>query len=316
MTRRVRMIAAGLSAPLILSLAFLLAACGGGEDTSAGTGTATAARVDGTPVNIADKGFTESQIVAQLYAQALEAVGYTARVTSLGGSEIAHAAITKGEIDMYPEYTGTAYSVLLKKTDVPPPDEVNATIVDEYATQGLTALPPAPYSNDNRVACTKETVDRYGLRTLSDLGASSGEITYSANPEHLTRADGLPLLERTYGVTFKDVKSVAINLRYRPVEDGQAQCVYAFGTDPQIATLGLVVLEDDRQAFQGLPYQNFAVVRTDFLEKQPALFADTVAKVDALLTDAAVRELNGRVDLDKEDPEEVARDFLRQNGLL
>ena len=316
MTRRVRMIAAGLIAPLILSMALLLAACGDEEDSSAGTGTATAARVDGTPVRIADKGFTESQIVAQLYAQALEAVGYEATVTSLGGSEIAHPAVKKGEIDMYPEYTGTAYSVLLEKTDVPVPDEVNATIVDEYAKQGLTALPPAPYSNDNRVACTKETVDRYGLRTLSDLGASSGDITYSANPEHLTRKDGLPLLEREYGVKFKDVKSVAINLRYKPIEDGQAQCVYAFGTDPQIAKLDLVVLEDDRQAFQGLPYRNFAVVRTAFFEKQPAVFADTIGRVDALLTDAAVSELNGRVDLDKENPEDVARDFLEQNDLL
>ena len=311
------MISAGLLAPLVVLFALLLAACGssGGSSGGSGSTSGSTAAVNGTSIKIADKGFTESQIIAQLYAQALAAVGYKSSVTSLGSSQIADAAVKKGDIQMYPEYTGTAYNVLLGHTDSPGADKVDSTIKTEYAAKGLTALPPAPYSNDNRVACTQEAVDKYGMKTLSDLGKNSGNLTYSANPEHLTRKDGLPLLKSAYGVNFKSVKTVAINLRYKPVEDGQADCVYAFGTDPQIAKDKLVVLQDDKGQFQGLPYQNFAVVNTKFYSAQPAAFADTIGKVDALLTDTAVSDLNSKVDLDKQDPETVAKDFLTANNL-
>ena len=314
MKRRVGLIGAGLIAAVVLSL--LLIATGCGDDSSSdASSTSGGAKVDGTPVAIADKGFTESQIIAQLYAQALDAQGYTSSVTSLGSSEIANSAVMKGDIDLYPEYTGTAYGVLLGKTDVPDSAAEYAAIKTAYADKGLTTLDPSPYSNDNRVACTQEAVDQYGLTTLSDLGKASGELTYSANPEHLTRTDGLPLLKSDYGVNFKNVISVALNLRYKPIEDGQAQCVYAFGTDPQISKDELVVLEDDKGKFQGLAYENFPVINTEFFAAQPAVFAQTLEKVDALLTQAAVSTLNASVDLDKEDPADVAATFLADNGI-
>lgn len=311
MTRRVRLVGAGLIGAVVLSLALLAAGCG--SDSS--PGATTSAGVDGTSVTIADKGFSESQVVAQLYAQALEGLGYKATVKSLGSSDIANAAVIKGDIDLYPEYTGTAYGVILKKTDVPDAAAEYAAIKTAYAANGLTTLAPSPYSNDNRVACTQDAVDKYGLTTLSDLGKASGQITYSANPEHLTRPDGLPLLKKEYGIAFKDVRSVAINLRYKPVEDGQAQCVYAFGTDPQIAKDGLLLLEDDKGKFQGLAYENFPVINTAFFTAQPSVFAATIEKVDALLTQQAITALNASVDLDKEDPADVAATFLKDNGV-
>lgn len=312
MTRRVGLVGAGLIGAVVLSLVLLAAGCG--DDDSA-AGSTPAAAVDGTSVTIADKGFTESQIVAQLYAQALDAQGYKSTVTSLGSSEIANSAVKKGDIDLYPEYTGTAYGVILGKTDVPDADTEFGTIGVEYLSMGLATLSPSPYSNDNRVACTRDAVDQYSLTTLSDLGKASGEITYSANPEHLTRADGLPLLKKEYGIAFKSVRSVALNLRYKPVEDGQAQCVYAFGTDPQIAKDDLVLLTDDKGKFQGLAYENFPVINAAFFEAQPAVFAETLDKVDALLTQEAITALNASVDLDKEDPADVAATFLKDNGI-
>ncbi len=312
MTRRVRLTGAGLIAALVLTLG-LIAGCG--DDDSAADSSTPAAAVDGTAVTIADKGFTESQIVAQLYAQALDAQGYESKVTSLGSSDIAHAAVTKGDIDLYPEYTGTAYGVILGKTDVPDAAAEYEAISTAYAAQGLTTLTPSPYSNDNRVACTQDAVDEFGLTTLSDLGEASDKITYSANPEHLTRSDGLPLLKKSYGISFKEVKSVALNLRYKPVEDGQAQCVYAFGTDPQIAKDGLVLIEDDKGEFQGLAYENFPVINTEFFAAQPPVFAETIDAVDALLTQEAITSLNALVDLDKEDPADVAATFLKDNGI-
>ena len=314
MNRRIKLITVCVLGAVVLALGLLAAGCGDDDDSGAASTSGTA--VDGTPVSIADKGFTESQIVAQLYAQALAAVGYKLTVTSLGGTEIADPAVIKGDIDVYPEYTGTAYSVVLKKTDVPDAAAAYQTIKTEYAARGLTTLAPSPYSNDNRVACTQEAVDQYGLKTLSDLGKASNNITYSANPEHLTRSDGLPLLKRVYGVDFKDVKSVALNLRYKPIEDGQAQCVYAFGTDPKIASLGLVLLDDDKQAFAGLAYENFPVINTAFFDAQPPVFAQTLDKVDAALTQEAVTALNAAVDIDKDDPEDAAQSFLEEKGLL
>ncbi len=310
MTRRVRLIGAGLIGVVVLALA---AGCGSSSDS--GSSSTPSSGVDGTAVTIADKGFTESQIVAQLYAHALEAQGYKPTVKSLGSSDIADAAVKKGDIDLYPEYTGTAYSVLLGKTDVPDAAAEYAAVKTAYAAEGLTTLTPSPYSNDNRVACTKDAVDKYGLKTLSDLGKASSQITYSANPEHLTRADGLPLLKSAYGVNFKEIKSVALNLRYKPVEDGQAQCVYAFGTDPQIAKDGLVLLQDDKGKFQGLNFANFPVINTAFFSAQPPVFQKTIDKVDALLTQKAITQLNASVDLDKEDPADVAGTFLKDNGI-
>jgi osmoprotectant transport system substrate-binding protein len=314
MTRRVRLVGVGLIAGLVLTLG-VVAGCGDDDEGSADSSTPAAA-VDGTAVTIADKGFTESQIVAQLYAQALAAQGYESEVTSLGSSEIAHAAVKKGDIDLYPEYTGTAYGVILGKTDVPDAAAVFEAITTAYAGQGLTTLTPSPYSNDNRVACTQDAVDEFGLTTLSSLGEASDQITYSANPEHLTRADGLPLLKSAYGINFKEVVSVALNLRYKPVQDGKAQCVYAFGTDPQIAAEELVLLEDDKGQFQGLPYENFPVINTVFFDAQPPVFEETVSAVDALLTQEAISELNAAVDLDKEDPADVAETFLADSGIL
>jgi len=165
------------------------------------------------------------------------------------------------------------------------------------------------------VACTKAAVDEHGLTDLSSLGRASRQIVYSANPEHTTRADGLPLLQKEYGMRFKRVIKVDIGLRYRPIEQGEAQCVYAFGTDPKIAANDLVVLTDDKGRFQGAPYQGIPVVSKAFLDAAPPDFAETVNAVSAKLTSEQVRKMNAAVDLDKQDPDDVAEDFLEEAGL-
>jgi len=291
-----------LAAAALAALAAVLVAagCGGGG---------------GKPITIADKGFAESEIVAQLYAQALAAHGFKPTVKSLGSSQIADAAIRRGDIDLYPEYTATALIDILHKVPDPDPGRAFATISREYAKRGLAVLPPAPFNDDNKVACTEAAVARYKINTLSDLGRASPNLVYAANPEHLTRPDGLPLLERYYGVHFKAVKSVDINLRYKPIEEGQAQCVYAFGTDPQIARDHLVVLTDDKQIFEAATFQGFAVINAAYLRDAPDSLAKTIEQVDARLTVENVRELNAKVSLDNEDPADVAKDFLKAQNL-
>ena len=118
-------------------------------------------------------------------------------------------------------------------------------------------------------------------------------------------------MKSDYAVNFKEVIQVDIGLRYKPVEDGQAQCVYAFGTDPKISRDKLVVLTDDKGKFGGAPYQGIPVVSAAYLKTAPKSFTTIVNRVSAILTSDAVRDMNSRIELDKEDPKDVAHDLLR-----
>ena len=317
MTPGRRRLSVVLLAALLAAIALLVAACGDDDDSaSSGAG-------DGVAVKIADKGFAESFIVAQAYAQALDAQGFNADVTSLASTEIADKAIRDGEIDVYPEYVGTAYQTVLKKDAASAPESREdqfAEVKTAYEGRGLTALTPAPFNNGNAVACTKEAVDQYGIKTLTDLGKASANITYSANAEHLTRPDGLPLLKREYGFNPAKIRTVDISLRYKPIEDGQANCVYAFGTDPKLGQLDLVLIEDDKGTYSaGLSYQTFPVVNKAFYdgltEEQRTSFTDTLDQVNAALTQEAIIPLISRVEFDQEDPEDVAAEFLTDAGI-
>lgn len=288
--------------------AMAIAGCGGSGDDGAG---------DAKPdITIASKLFPESEIVTEAYKQALEAKGYKVTRKDLASSAIAMAALEKGDISMYPDYTITLLTDIL--SDANPPTDVDAQVAamkEGLAAKGVAVLNPAPFNNDNEVACTKAAVDKYKLTNLSSLGKASPNLVYSANPEHTTRKDGLPLLESAYGVKFKRVIKVAISLRYRPIEQKQADCVYAFGTDPQIATNKLIVLSDDKGKFQGAPYQGIPVVSQSVLDTAPADFTQTINAVSAALTSDAVRGMNAAVTLDKQDPEDVAGEFLKNAGL-
>lgn len=304
MRRGHTLIAGSIAVTLV---AAFVAGCGGDGDSGSG---------DRPAVTIANKGFTESNIVTEAYKQALEAKGFPVTLKSLASTEVADAAIRKGDIDMYSEYTGTIVGAVLKADPAPAAvaDQV-ALIKQKYEPDGLTVLDAAPFNNDNEVACTKEAVDANSLTDLSSLAKAAPNLVYSANPEHTTRPDGLPLLKKEYGIAFKSVTKVAIGLRYKPIEDGKAQCVYAFGTDPQIAQNNLVVITDDKGKFQGSAFQGIPVVTKKFLDAAPAEFAETVNAVSAALTSDEVRKMNAAVDIDKQDPEVVAKSFLDSKGL-
>lgn len=288
----------------------VIAGCGGSDSSSTGPDP------DKPAVTIASKGFSESNAIAEAYKQALEARGYSVTLKPLTSTAVADAAIRKGDIDLYPDYTTTLLTDVLKVENPPSDVEEQVTQIRErFDSRGLTVLDVAPFNNDNQVACTQAAVDEHSLTNLSSLGAASPQLVYSANPEHTTRADGLPLLENEYGMRFKRVIKVDISLRYRPVEDGDAQCVYAFGTDPKIATNNLVVLEDDKRRFGGAPYQGIPVVAKAFLASAPDDFAATINAVSARLTNEEVRIMNAAVDLDKEDPDVVAGEFLKRADL-
>lgn len=296
----------------VIAAATTLAACGGDDDASAdGIGR-------GVSVTIADKGFTESAIVANAYADALRDKGFDVEVTSLDSTELAYPAAKSGQVGIYPEYDGTVFLNIMKKTPADAKggaDGVLEAVTTAAAADGLTVLEPTPYNNGNEVACTEDAVAQYGIDNLSALGRQSSKLVYSANAEHLTRPDGLPLLRKSYGVDFKKVISVAISLRYKPIEDGDAQCVYAFGTDPKLAKLPLQLIKDDKGDFSGtVPFRTVPLVNTAWLEgltaEQQTAVKDSLNAVDGALTQDKIQELNAAVDLDKEDPEDVAAEFV------
>ncbi|MBK1659357.1 glycine betaine ABC transporter substrate-binding protein [Paracraurococcus ruber] len=266
-------------------------------------------------LRVGSKNFTEQFVVAELFAQGLERAGARVeRRVNLGGTAIAHRALTTGEIDLYPEYTGTGLGVVLKQ----PPDgsaaEVLAKVRTGYEAQfNLTWLDPSGVDNGNALLVLPRTAQRHGLTTLSDLARAAPQLTLAAGNEFADRADGLPGLRRVYGMEFRRFRQfAALGLRYAALQHGQADVVNAYSTDWQIAVGGYRVMEDDRRLWP--PYQLAAVVRQTALRDWPELAAPLV-RIGAMLDNPVMQELNRQVDQDGEEPREVAARFLRAKGL-
>jgi osmoprotectant transport system substrate-binding protein len=234
------------------------------------------------------------------------------RRLNLGGTLIAQQALLAGEIDLYPEYTGTGLGVVLKASTDGTPEQVWQRVRDGYRPLGLEWLAPSRIDNGNVLLLLPATARRLGLETLSDLARAAPGLTLAAGNEFAGRADGLPGLERVYGMRFRRFRQfAALGLRYAALRHGQADVVNGYATDWQIASLGFTVLRDDRALWP--PYQLAAVVRQPALAAFPALAA-ALARVDARLDNAAMQALNRRVDQDGEEPRDVARAFLAAAG--
>lgn len=298
-----------------------------GVAAAARAGVAPVAAQDAEPVKVGSKNFTEALILGEMYALLLENAGIPVQTRlNLGGTEVAQAALEAGEIDLYPEYTGTGLTVVLgipidevKATPVAADSSIDEDVYDLVA-QGykdqfdLVWLDQSPFNNTQALAVKRAYAEEQGIATISDLAAIAGEATIVAPSDFVDRPDGLQGLEAFYGMTFKDVLAVEPGIRYQAIENDQAQVVLAFGTDGQVAGLDLVLLEDDKALWP--PYHVAPVVRQAALDAHPTL-AETLNAVAPLLTDEVMSGLNWQVDgPDKREPAEVAEAFLSENGLL
>jgi osmoprotectant transport system substrate-binding protein len=308
-------------APLLLAV--LVAACGGG-DSGGGAPQAGGGAITRNPDNarvamtIGSKNFTEQQVLGQIYAQGLKAAGYDVKTAlGLGDENIAHAAIQRGAIDAYPEYTGTALlSFFGKKASELPkdPEQAYEEAKQAFAQERLAALPPTPFTSSNEVAVSKATADRLGLSTISDLAPAAKDLTLYGSPECRRRLDCLAGLEQVYGLHFKRFRPVAIRRRHDVLRPGRDNVSIVFTTDPQIKRNGEVLLEDDKGMFP--PQNSTLVVRKDVADMAGPDLQKTVDRISAQLTDETMQELNARVDLDHQDPATVARNYLRDKGLV
>jgi osmoprotectant transport system substrate-binding protein len=267
-------------------------------------------------VNVGSKDFTEQLIIGEMYALVLEENGFTVnRKLNLGGTPVAQAAIESGEIDLYPEYTGTALLTVLNLPASSDQQAVFDTVKQEYQERfGLVWLDPSPMNNTQALAMTEEQADALNIRTISDFVAQASDLTLIGPPEFEVREDGLPGLQAAYGnFSLKDYKAVDAGLRYRGLVDGEADVAVAFGTDGEINAFNLVVLEDDEGLFP--PYQIAPIVSQAALETNPGI-ADALNQLSPLLNDGVMRELNYEVSGNQREPTDVAREFLVNAGLI
>jgi osmoprotectant transport system substrate-binding protein len=267
-------------------------------------------------VRVGSKNFTEQFIVAEIYAQALQNAGIKAQTrTNLGATLIAHAALLNGEIDLYPEYTGTAMAHVVKGDLSGSAEQTYETVKNYYEKNlHLTLLQPTHINNGYAIVVLPETAVKYKLKTLSDLGPASKNLSFGAEGSFADRSDGLPGMSRVYGIHFKDFRNLAkLGIRYSALTSKNIDVSFGFTTDWQIAEDKLVVLDDDKHLFP--PYFLVPVIRQDTLARNPKI-ADVLNKVSPLLTNENMRAMNAAVERDKEEPKDVATQFLKEKGIL
>jgi osmoprotectant transport system substrate-binding protein len=264
----------------------------------------------GPRVRVGSKNFTESIVIAEIYARALENAGLRVeRHLNLGSTAIAMAAIERGDIDLYPEYTGTALLDVLHLPPMRDPHAIYTAVAAAFAKQyHLTWLTPSPMNDSQALATTKVIAAAHGLVTLSDLSKAAPQLRLATIQEFLARADGLPGLQKFYGgFNFKDVRTYDITLKYQALLTGAADVASAFSTDGTIATDSLVVLRDNRNFW---PAYNVApVVREDALAREPRI-ATVLNALAPAITDRAAARMNAAVEGGKQDPGDVADAFL------
>jgi glycine betaine/choline ABC-type transport system substrate-binding protein len=319
-----------LFAALVLGLA--IAACGSDDSssTSADTGGSTTASGDNliqsNPDNgsikltVGSKNFTEQYILGEIYAQALEAAGYDVDTDqNLGDEQVALKALQNGDISGYPEYTSTALTSFFKfnPEDVPgDAQQAYDETKDDFAKLGLEAFPPTPFSSANAVGMLKSKADELGITKISDL-ADHQDLTLYGSPECRQRIDCLAGLEKYYGLDgLRDnFTPVDIGLRYDVLDKGQADLSIIFTTDAQLFTSDkYVTLEDDKHV---LPAGNVIFIASkDAVDQAGPDFGATIEKVQSNLSLEVMQELNSRVDIDKEKPEEAAKQYLQQFGYI
>lgn len=264
-------------------------------------------------IAVGSKDFTESLILAELYSLSLENLGFKVdRKYNLGGTNVTQAAVIKGEIDMYPEYTGTGLLQVLKLPLMTDPLMVYNKVADEYKTKyNLVWLTPTTASNSQGLVITKSVSDKYDIKTISDLQRQAINIRFASMPVFEEIEDGMPALKKVYGeFAFKEVKMFDNSLKYQVLENGQMDLAVAFTTDGQLSQSTFVLLEDDKRVWP--PYNIAPVIRQETLDKYPAI-KNALNKVSAKLENATMQKLNAEVDLNHREYAEVAKEFYDNN---
>ena len=267
-------------------------------------------------INIATKPMTEGYILGQMLTELIEQdtdlkVNMTTGVG--GGTSNIHPAMVKGEFDLYPEYTGTSWEAVLKKEgsyDESKFDELQKEYKEKYNLEYVNLY---GFNNTYGLAVNKDIAEKYNLKTYSDLAKVSNNLIFGAEYDFFEREDGYKELQKVYNVDFKKKIDMDIGLKYQAMKDKKIDVMVIFTTDGQLAISDVVVLEDDKKMYPS--YRAGTVVRSEILSKYPEL-KPVLEKLNNILDDKTMADLNYQVESEGKKPEDVAREYLQEKGLL
>ncbi len=286
---------------MILILIFACIGCGKKRDT----------------LVVASKPHAEQYILAEMITLLIEVhtdIKVEQKLGIGGGTSNIHPAMEKGEIDIYPEYTGTGWLFVLKENLMDDSekmyDETKRKYLENYNIHWLNLY---GFNNTYGLALKKSLAEELGIKTYSDLANKSGDLIFGAEYDFYEREDGYTGLSKAYDFEFKDAVELDIGLKYDAIESNNVDVINVFSTDGLLSKYNFQILEDDRHYFPA--YQGATLVRGEVLEKHPKL-EDLLNQLGGKIDDKVMIELNYKVEGENEDPREVAKAFLIENGLI
>lgn len=293
----------GAVAAVVVCTAFILAA-----------GCAGVPGQGGQTVVVGAKTFNEQYILAEMIALLLEEQGYAVEVKANMNDATLYEGIRKGQVDVYVEYTGTAYSQLLK---LPPmtkwdPDTVYEEVKTGLSAEGVAVLSKVGFRDDYTVAVPAAWAREKNVTTISDIAPYAGEMALGTDYVFPNREDGLPQLAKVYNFTFGKARQMAPTLMYEAIKNGEVDAITPYTTDTRVDLYDLLILEDERSAFP--PYHAIILVndRISGDQKVTAALSVLSERIDA----GTMRQLNYRFDVEKKDARQIARDYLVAEGLI
>lgn len=298
---------------VLMLVVLTLAGCGGGGSGSGGSSSKPGAGVN---VTVGSKKDADGQLQAEMYTLLLRNQGYNVTTKlALGDNKVLNSAIKTGDVDIYPEFTGTAISYY-SLTPTQDPQQAYQEAKTYFAQNvGATWLDAAFNLNDSYGICTSQSnASKFNLHTLDDLAAVANKLTLGAQQDFTDPTNGvLPPVAKAYGLNFKNIVNISEQLSFAAVTGGQIDVNECYTTDPAIVTSNFVLLTDNKQVFPN--YNPAPVVRNELLTKSPAI-ATTLNPLAQKLTTDNITKLIKQVSVDHTPIEEVAQTFLKQEGLL
>ncbi|MFL6137664.1 MAG: ABC transporter substrate-binding protein [Frankiaceae bacterium] len=299
------------------------AACGGSSGGSSGNGSGSSGSASKGSVAVGSAGFTESEIMASMYADLLGKAGYKTKVNNVSSTEIFQSSLESGQIDVVPEYVATYADFLntaingQSATAVSSPDlqKTLDALKPLAAQKGLSVLQPTQAVDQNAFAVSKAFADQHHLTTLSDLGNAKLPVTIAAGAECATRPFCQPGLEKTYGIKVDGIDKLGVDTieSKKAVQTGKDEMALVLTTDATVADFGLVVLQDDKH-LQNADYL-VPIVNTKTLNQHQDI-ADVLNKLVGVLTTDDLAQMNKKVDIERQKPADVAEAYLKDKGLI
>ncbi|MBS7530800.1 glycine/betaine ABC transporter substrate-binding protein [Hazenella sp. IB182353] len=300
---------------LTVSVFILLFAIGCGKEQNDQTGESG---VPDREIVISGKKWTEQYILPHILGKYIESkTDYQVEVKEgLGPTPILTQALKDGDIDIYVDYTGTGLLTVLKGSLKP--EDTKETVYERVKTEykkqyNLVWTQPLGFNNTNAITLRKERATELGVETASDLAAISDQLTFGADPPFFEREDGYKSLVKTYGFKFKDTMDLDTNIKYAALNEKKVDVINAFTTDGFLPRFDLKVVKDDQNLFP--PYYAAPIVRQETLDQFPEL-EKTLNELADKIDENTMAKLNARVDIDRESPDKVAEEFLKEAGLI